>query len=264
MKFRTVFLQTLLEPCGLEDYSYQLDPFIGCEHLCSYCYALNKACTNWAEEILVHEHFPQRLERELSRIDPQPIYFGMNSDPYQPLEKSFPQTRVAMEILQKKGFSLSILTKSPLVLRDIDLLRKAPQASVGLSFAFHDEETRKLFEAKAPPNSERLEALKALKEAGIETYALICPVVPFITDLRFLLNELVPYADTIWLYRLRMGSESDPNWRLFSRVLEEHYPELRESCRQVCFYQEHPYWLETRQLLEEARKKDHLNLRIRL
>jgi DNA repair photolyase len=264
LKISQVFRKFLLEPCGLEDYSFQLDPFIGCEHYCLYCYALNNAQTDWKEEIFIHERFSQRLEQELSLIPPQPIYLGMNSDPYQPLEESYPQTRIAIEILQKKDFSVSILTKSPLVLRDIELLRKIPGASVGLSFAFHDEEIRKLFEAKAPPNSERLESLKALKEAGIKTYALICPVMPFFTDLRSLLNELVPCADTIWLYRLRMGSEKDPNWRLFSGALAEHYPELWESYRQICFYREHPYWLEVRQLLEEAREKDHLNLRIRL
>ena len=135
------------------------------------------------------------MAREISSIKPQTIYFGMNTDPYQPSEITFKQTRKALELLAERNFSASILTKSGLVTRDIDLLTKID--SVGFSIAFQDEDVRKLFERRAPPNRERMDALKKIKEAGIETYTLICPVMPFITDVESLIDLVAPYSDTI-------------------------------------------------------------------
>ncbi len=264
MKVNRCSRRKILNPCSLEMHNYQIDTYIGCEHFCHYCYALNKAETNWGKEIFIHENFVERLTEEISSLDSEDIYMGMNSDPYQPSERIFKQTRKALEVFAKRGFSASVLTKSGLVTRDIDLFAKMPGSSVGFSIAFQDERTRQLFEKNAPSNKERIEALKRLKSAGIPTYTLICPVMPFITDIESVIELVAPYSDTIWVYKLHMESENDKNWLNVKSILDRHFPELTEQYQKIAFSKNHPYWKEIRHKLEEIKSKKCLNLKIEL
>ena len=254
----------ILQPCSLEGFTYQLDPYIGCEHHCYYCYALNRAETDWREEILVHRDFVHRLRHELAGLEPQTIYMGWNTDPYQPAERGQRQTRQALELLAQRGFSVCILTKSDLITRDIDLLAAMSDPSAGVSIAFQDEGVRRLFEANAPPNERRIAALKVLKDAGIRTYALICPVMPFLTDLEALIERVAPFADRIWVYPLQMEAEKDRNWQYVEEILDRRFPELRERYREIAFSPAHPYWAGLQRRLEELQKKTELDLRIKL
>lgn len=257
-------LREIIRPCGLEGLPYQLDPYIGCEHHCYYCYALNQAETDWAEEILIHQDIVGNLSHQLSALEPQAIYIGMNTDPYQPSEEIHEQTRQVLELLAQRGFSACVLTKSDLVVRDIDLLTSMSGSSAGVSIAFEHDDVRRLFEAKAPPNERRIEALKRLKDAGIETYTLICPVMPFITDVESVVEMVAPYADTIWIYRLSMSAEGDRNWQNVRGILDRHFPEMTERYRQIAFSADHPYWVEVRTKLEQIQLDRRLNLRIEL
>jgi|Deesub1362B_J571_1020462.scaffolds.fasta_scaffold00159_21 DNA repair photolyase len=264
MKVRPSSQRPILEPCSLKGFAYQLDPYIGCEHLCSYCYALNRAKTDWTNEILIHQDLANQLERELSALEPQRIYMGWNTDPYQPLERKHQQTRQALELLSQRGFSVSILTKSDLVVRDIDLLLRMPEPSVGFSIAFQDEQVRQRFEATSPPNERRIAALRRLKGASIRTYTLICPVMPFITDVAALIELVAPHVDTIWIYALRMEAEGDSNWQNVKGILDRHFPGLTEQYRQIAFSAAHPYWAQLRRELEKIQRRSRLDLRIEL
>ena len=264
MKVCNCIHRKILNPCSLEAHNYQVDPYIGCEHFCHYCYALNKAETDWGKEILIHDNFVERLTEEISSLDFEDIYMGMNSDPYQASERTFKQTRKALELFAKRGFSVSILTKSGLVTRDIDLFAKMSGSSVGVSLAFQEEQTRQLFEKNASSNKERIEALKKLKSAGIPTYTLICPVMPFITDVESLIELVAPYSDKVWIYRLEMESTEDQNWQNVESILNQNFPELTEKYRKIAFSGDHPYWRQLRQKLEELQSTKYLNLRIEL
>lgn len=256
--------QPLLQPCSLEGHDYQLDPYIGCEHLCCYCYALKKAETDWKSEILTYRDLTFALERELLALEPQRIYMGWSSDPYQRAEETCLQTRRALELFAQRGFSVCVLTKSGLMSHDADLLARMPGSSAGISIAFQDERVRRAFEANAPPNQQRIEALAALKAAGISTYALICPVMPFITDVATLIERVAPHADTIYIYALSMEDEGDQNWRNLRSILERNYPDLSKRYRQIAFSTEHPYWAGLRKDLEAFQANSLLNLRIKL
>jgi DNA repair photolyase len=245
-------------------FNYQVDPYIGCEHVCHYCYALNNAQTDWEKEILLHEGLIERLPQELSKLEPQTIYIGMDTDPYQPSERTLKQTKRILELLAERDFSVCILTKSGMVTRDIDLLAGMPGSSVGVSIAFQNEQTRQLLEKNAPPNKERLESLIELKNAGIETYTLISPVMPFITNVESLIDYVAPYSDTIWIYRFHLESEDSTNWQNVQSILDLHFPELTEQYRKIAFSADHPYWLELRHDLERIQNKKHINLRIEL
>jgi len=254
----------VLEPCELEGFHYQVDPYIGCEHHCYYCYALNQAETCWEEEILMHQDIAGTLSRELSLLDPQSVYLGWNTDPYQPCEKIYQQTRKALELLAHRGFSACILTKSDLVSRDVELLKRMPGSSVGFSIAFQDEAVRQIFEPKAPPNEKRINTMKKLKKAGIETYTLITPVMPFITNVNKLIEKVASYADTIWIYGLSMESKKDKNWENIKDILNQRFPDLVEKYQEIAFSSSHPYWVEIRLKLEKLQRQRNLNLEIKV
>ena len=264
MKVNRCSRRKILNPCSLEMHNYQIDTYIGCEHLCHYCYGLNNTETDWHKEILIHKDIIEQLAQEINSLEPQSIYIGMNSDPYQPSEKTFKQTRKVLELFIKRGFSVCILTKSELVTRDIDLIAKMHGSSVGFSIAFQDERTRQLFEKNSPSNKERIEALKKLKNSGIETYTLICPIMPFITDIESVIELMSPYSDTIWVYKLHMESENDKNWINVKSILDKHFPELTEQYQKITFSKNHPYWKRIRHKLEEIKSKKCLNLKIEL
>ena len=252
----------ILQPCELQGHAYQLDPYVGCEHHCHYCYALNQAETDWREEVLVHQDITAQLDQELSPLEPQSIYIGWNSDPYQPAEATHQHTRRVLTLLVERGFSACILTKSDLITRDVDLFAQMPKPSLGFSIAFQDEGVRQLFELSAPPNERRIAALRALKAAGLPTYVLICPVMPYITDTRALIRTVAPYADTIWICGLALQAEGDRNWQNIRSILDRHFPELSDLYRQIAFSPRHPYWAALRQELCGYQRETQLNLRV--
>jgi len=124
---------------------------------------------------------------------------GYYTDPYQQCEDEYGQTRKVLELFLEMGFSVSILTKSDLVVRDMDMLQEMDQASVSVSLAFNDNQVLQQFEANTIDTEARIGALHKLREAGIKTSALICPLIPYITDVTPLIDMLAPHTDVIWI-----------------------------------------------------------------
>ena len=264
MKVSICSNRPILVPCSLNNFDYQVDPYIGCEHYCYYCYVLQNAETDWTKEIQVHKHMAAQLGQELEKISPQKIYMGYYTDPYQPCEVECRQTRTALEILLERGFSASILTKSDLVCRDIDLLKAMKGASVSVSVAFNENSTRRLFEASTMDTEKRIEALRKLQDAGIKTSALICPVIPFVTDVMPLIDSLVPLTETIWIYGLSIEQTSGPNWKHVEHILKAHFVEHQGEIVKAVLSKDHPYWSDLRQSLIGLKEKRALNLNIHL
>ena len=253
-----------MQPCDLADFNYQIDPYIGCEHYCCYCYVLGQAETDWTQELLTHQDIAGRLESELRGIQPQRIYLGWHTDPYQPCEASSRQTRMVLGVLASKGFSASILTKSDLVLRDMDLLRSMPEASVSVSVAFEDELIRGLFEANTKETRTRIGVLSSFKRAGVRTTSLICPVIPYVSDATKLVDMLAPHTAKIWIYGLSILDKTHENWRNLNGILKNHFPELRDRIEAAVFSKDDPYWHELRQQLMRMQDERQLNLSIHL
>ncbi len=120
-------------------------------------------------------------------------------DPYQLLENRYQLTRRCLEILVENNWPITVQTKSPLVLRDIEILRRSTDAEVGFTITTADEKIRKLFEPGAPPVSKRIEALAILHSEGIRTFAMIAPILPGAEGLP---NELKDKVDSVLLDRL--------------------------------------------------------------
>jgi DNA repair photolyase len=252
----------ILNPCTLEGRNYQVDPYIGCEHYCYYCYALNQAETDWREEVLIHGDIVSQLESELAGIPPQTIYMGWQTDPYQPCEFEYRQTRKVLGLLLEKGFSASILTKSDLVLRDSDILQQMDEANVSVSVAFNDNRTRCLFEANTMDTEKRIEALHQMKGAGVRTGALLCPVIPYITDAIRLIGMLASCTDVIWIYGLSIINRLDQNWLNMKKILNREFPDLLEQVEPAIFSKEHSYWTQLRDELAALKNDRQLNLNI--
>ncbi len=164
-------------------YPYVVNPYVGCQHACSYCYArFMKRVTGhrepWGEFVDVKVNAADLLRAEAVKKRKARVWVSGVCDPYQPLEKQYALTRQCLEILVANQWPIVVQTRSPLVLRDLDVLKNAPAVEVGFSVTTADDEVRELFEPHAPPIGARLHALGALHDAGIRTYAMIAPMLP--------------------------------------------------------------------------------------
>lgn len=161
--------------------AWSLNPYIGCQHACVYCYVpktIHHDRAQWGAFVQVKEGLLQRLRAELRSKAPATVYLSTATDAYQPVEQEHRTTRHALELLARHDWPVDILTRSPLVLRDLDVLGRFSQVRLGMSIPTLDDDLRRLIEPGAPPIQVRLDALRALSDAGIETYANHCPSYP--------------------------------------------------------------------------------------
>ncbi len=163
----------------------------------------------WGRFVDVKINAPTLLQREIKKKQAGKVWISGVCDPYQPLEKEYEVTRRCLEILSRQNWSAVIQTKSPLVLRDMDMLGRFEDVEVGLTITTADENIRKIFEPHSSSIKERIETLDKLHSAGLRTFAMIAPLLPKAEGLVTLLggkvnNVLIDrmnyhYAD--WVYR---------------------------------------------------------------
>ena len=228
---------------------WSLNPYIGCEFGCTYCYArdthrwtvermggLADAHPSFERDILVKSNLADALVRTLhpAKLAGQVLAIGTATDPYQPAERRFRLTRQVLETLMAyKGIRLGITTKSPLVVRDIDVLtrlRERHEVSVNMSIATLDPRLARRLEARSAVPSARLRAVRQLTDAGIRAGVFVMPILPCITDGRRELDLLLAAAKEAgacfasWS-ALRLGPAAR---RHFLPHLAREFPELVE------------------------------------
>jgi len=171
-----------------------INPYRGCEHGCFYCFARPTHAymglspgLDFESRLFAKQGAAELLERELAaaKYAPDVIAFGTNTDPYQPIERRFRITRSLLEVLQRARHPLSIVTKSNLVLRDLDILRDMARdglVKVILSVTTLDRGLARKMEPRAPTPEKRLEAIEALSGAGVPAGVMVAPVIPAIND----------------------------------------------------------------------------------
>ena len=180
-------------------FDYVINPYTGCQHGCTYCYArFMKRFTGhnepWGQFVDVKVNAPELLEKEVTKKPRGRVWVSGVCDPYQPLEKKYELTKKCLQILLRHGWPVTIQTKSPLVLRDMDILKSRDDIEVGLSVTTADEEIRKLFEPYAPSIGERIRSLSELHHVGIRTFAMIAPMLPKAEGLATALAGKVDYV----------------------------------------------------------------------
>jgi DNA repair photolyase len=171
-----------------------INPYRGCEHGCVYCFARPTHAylglspgLDFESKLFVKPDAPKLLERELSApgYSPRTIAIGTNTDPYQPIEREHQVMRRILEVLDRYGHPVGIVTKSALVLRDLDILARMAKRNlvkVGLSVTTLDGKLARLMEPRAATPARRLEALRQLTDAGVPTLAMVAPVIPALND----------------------------------------------------------------------------------
>lgn len=194
---KEIFAKSILSKSKI--YPYVVNPYTGCQHGCSYCYArFMKRVTGhtepWGEFVDVKVNAAALLRQEITKKKRGKVWVSGVCDPYQPLEEKYRLTRQCLEILARNAWPVIIQTRSPLVLRDIDILTGARDFEVGFSVTTADDRIRTLFEPAAPPINDRIRALDELHRAGIRTYAMVAPVLPGAEGLAALLKGKVDYV----------------------------------------------------------------------
>lgn len=161
--------------------AWSLNPYVGCLHACSYCFVpktMHLERRRWGRYVIVKQNLATVLRRELEEKRQLTVYVSTATDPYQPVEADRGITRSCLQLLARKDWPVDVLTRSPLVLRDIDVLLSFRRARVGLSVPTLDDAARRLVEPHAPPVRARLAALRTLARAGLTVYANYTPAYP--------------------------------------------------------------------------------------
>ena len=163
----------------------------GCSHGCVYCYvpSLIHDERDWGSFVDVKVNAVEVLERETRHVSPSLVFLSSATDPYQPVEARYRLTRRCLELLQRRGFPVTILTRSPLVLRDIDLIKKFEWVRVGFSISTVPD---RRFEPGVSPLERRIGCLRKLGAEGIRTWVSLAPIIPgrMLLDLESLLETL--------------------------------------------------------------------------
>ena len=160
----------------------------------------------WGSFVDVKVNSPEVLQRQLQRKAMGRVMISSVTDAYQPIEAKYKLTRKCLEVLLEHQFPVDILTKSPLVLRDLDLIKEFKDIEVGVTVTTNDEKIRKVFEPKAPSITARINTLKKLHNNGINTYAFIGPVLPMNPEA--LLEKINPHVDSIIIDRMNYTSKT--------------------------------------------------------
>jgi DNA repair photolyase len=185
-------------------YPYVINPYTGCQHNCSYCYAkFMKRFTGhrepWGSFVDVKVTAPELLAKEILCKKKDRVWVSGVCDPYQPLEGKYRLTRACLGILAKHDWPVTIQTRSALILRDLDILKRGKEFEAGFSITTADDSIRKIFEPNAPPIHQRLRALEELHQTGIRTFVMIAPMLPGAENLPDL---LAGHADRVCLDRM--------------------------------------------------------------
>lgn len=258
MEIKKVLCKSVLSKSKLYDSDYSINPYRGCSASCIYCYSpyVLREGRKWGTFVDVKTNAPDVLEKELRKVNSGSILLSSVTDPYQPLERRYEVTRKILEKLKETELFVSILTKSSLVLRDIDLLKQM-NCEVGITITTLNDNIRKLFEPNASSIEERLNALKKLKDEGIRTYIFFGPMLPFISD-KDLEETLKKFAELKpeKIYIDKLNVKNPFHWKKLKSFLEENYTDLADRWETAI---SDDYYKELKEKIVELCKRFDLN-----
>lgn len=237
IKIREIKAKSIIAKSNLPGTEYVINPYTGCIHSCLYCYArFMKRFTGhsepWGKFIDVKINAPELIPEGTSKYMGKTIYLSSVTDPYNPLEGKYRLTREILKKLIPLQPDLGIQTKSGLILRDADLLVQFKNCQAGLTIITMDDSLRKEIEPSASPVQKRIEALKKLKEAGIETYVFIGPILPFLTDWKDIVRSTKGFTD---LYMFENLNIKGTIWNSVKNWLKEKHRRLLPEYERIYF-----------------------------
>jgi DNA repair photolyase len=236
---REIRCKSLLNKCGIDDYSFNC--YVGCAHGCSYCYArfmqrFHPHDEEWGRFVDARINAVDALKRQLGRLKPGSVFTCSACDGWQPIEEHYRLTRECCRLLLQADFRLNVLTKSKLVLRDLDVF-VGRNVSLGVTITTPDEHWARIWEPGASTVTDRWEILKQGKAAGLKTTVMFGPLLPDISDTDEALCALFERAADIGVDRI-WTDILNPRplvWPSIQRTIREHCSHLHDRCRAVMF-----------------------------
>jgi DNA repair photolyase len=249
VEYFTLPARSLLNRCNSNrnmPFTWTINPYRGCEFGCRYCYARYthefmemRDGMEFEQKIYVKQHTTELLRHDLRRVKPgESIALGTATDPYQPAERRYEVTRgILEEFTRHHGFELGIVTKSNLIVRDIDLLReisRGNQLSVHITVTTLDAELARILEPRAPRPDLRIDAVRQISDAGITVGVSCSPVLPGITDSPADLEAVVRAAAAAGARHIFANPLflKPCSAAVFLPFVEQHFPHLAENYRQ--------------------------------
>ncbi len=245
LQFENVTVKTTLNRVRAVSmpFTWSINPYRGCQHGCSFCYARSTHSflgldtdDSFQKDIKIKTNAPDVLEKQLIKLLKQQhrhpigrIAIGTATDPYQPIEAKTLLTRQILEVLVQYQMPATLTTRSPLVLRDIDLLQKLPDFSVNVSLSTMETSIIKALEPATSYPLQRMNIVKSLHLAGIRSGIFLAPLLPYLGDQEPALNELFQAAaehkaQYVMPSFLRLSTPDVKQW--FFQTLKETYPKL--------------------------------------
>lgn len=273
MDIQEIEAKSILTLSKLPDADYVVNPYIGCRFGCTYCYAsfmgrfVNKKVFDWGEYVYVKINTPELLRKEVKKLKNKgrgkSVLFSSVTDPYQGIEVKYKLTRQCLEILADYGFegTVGILTKSDLVLRDIDILKKVKHTDIGMTITATDDSISRYFEKYAPPASVRLKTMKKLNKLGFNTYVFVGPLLPhFVAKPKELDDLFKAIADTgnrdIYVEHINLSSY------ILERLIKEMNDVDKDILKTFYQSQDKSYREKLNTLVMKLVKKYNLSLRL--
>ncbi|MBY9079407.1 radical SAM protein [Paenibacillus sp. HN-1] len=267
-------------------FGWSINSYRGCAHACSYCFARGfqgfldrKGDDEFQNHILLKTNAAEALEEQLARLAKRfkhdlaamreevgEVMLGTVTDPYQPVESKALLTRQCLKVLARYQIRTSVTTRSPLILRDLELLKEMPSLSVNISLNILNDGIARRLEPGSPLPSRRVELLHRLAEHGIMTNVFIAPILPLLSDSeeeleRLFLTAVESGAGSIMTSLLRLSPEVK-NW--YFRTLKEEFPDLLTPYRKLYAgggYAEDGYRGEMSRLLDSLHRRFGPDLR---
>lgn len=249
IQYEPMPVKTLLNPVKAPSmpFEWSINPYRGCQHGCAFCYARAthsflgvEADDTFQNRIFLKQNAPEALRRQLDKMSRSRkglsgigrIAIGTATDPYQQAEAAEKLTRQCLEVLAEYSVPVSITTRSPLILRDMDLLRRLPGVSVNMSIGTLRSDVWRDFEPTTPSPGKRLETVKRLHDEGIDANVFIAPILPYLSDsaddLRDLIEAIAECRPrSVMSSFLRLSTQEVKVW--FFRALHSKYPHLTET-----------------------------------
>lgn len=239
-KVREIQCQSAIGKCGFPGGGFCLNPYVGCGHGCRYCYArFMKRFTGhtekWGTFVDARVDIAEVLKKQLRspRYKGGRIFIGTVTDPYQPIEEKYKLTRSVLGVLLDYENPVSILTKSDMVLRDVDLLKGLKEVDVSFTITSLDERWNKFVEPNSPSVKQRLKAMRRLVDEGIAVFAMMGPYWPVFTDPEALFKEFKKVG--VGHVFTESFNAIGGNWTGVADILRKNYSQLFLRMHQALF-----------------------------
>lgn len=252
IKINEIKASSIITKSNLPDADFVINPYTGCMHSCVYCYArFMKRFSNhkeeWGKFVDVKINAPDLVPTNTNKYKVKTIFLASVTDAYMPLEKKYKITRKILERLISLQPNLAIQTKSDLVTRDIDLLKQFKNCEVGLTITTTDDNLRREIEPYTSTVENRILALEKLRDAKINNYVFIGPILPNLTDWKQIILKTKNYVN---MYMFENLNVTGTIWGSVKLWLTKNHPDLLGEYEKI-FFTKNNYW----DMVEEEIKK---------